>query len=213
MPRIIVARRKEVATFNPIVMDIPEAFETERLVMRCPRAGDGAALRDAIWESHESLKRWMPWASHLPSVEDCEQNVREAFGQFVLRQELRLHFFLKESGELAGSTGFHRINWDIGRLEIGYWVRDSLVGQGYVTEAVKGEVEYAATYLSARRLEIRCDPRNDRSWKVAERVGFHREAVLRQDEPDPEGFPSNTYVYALIRQVDGQWGYPDAGGQ
>lgn len=201
---------KEAVALNPMVLDIPEQFETARLLIRCPRPGDGPSLHAALQESHPSLKRWMPWASAVPSLDECEQNVREAFGRFVLREELRLHFYIKDTGQLAGSTGFHHINWDIGRLEMGYWVRDALAGQGYVTEAVKGEVEYAATYLSAQRLEIRCDPRNERSWKVAERAGFYREAVLRRDEPDPEGLASDTYIYALLRLTDGQWGYPNA---
>lgn len=33
---------------NPILLDFPDSFETERLLIRAPRAGDGKAVYDAI---------------------------------------------------------------------------------------------------------------------------------------------------------------------
>ena len=77
-----------------------------------------------------------------------------------------------------------------------------------MTEAVHGIVRWASDHLQARRIEIRCDARNRRSRQVAERAGFHLEAVLRQDEPDIEGHPSDTPIYVVLRLPNGEWGYP-----
>lgn len=193
---------------NPILLDFPHEFETERLLMRWPLPGDGARVNEALVESRDELKLWMPWAVHLPSVEESEENVRRAHARFLLREDLRLHMFLKTSGRFLGSTGLHRIHWDVGRFEIGYWIRTSASGQGLVTEAVHGIVRWASDHLEARRIEIRCDARNIRSRKVAERCGFHLEAVLLQDEPDVDGLPSDTPIYVKLRLPDGDWGYP-----
>ncbi|NMP22821.1 GNAT family N-acetyltransferase [Sulfobacillus harzensis] len=175
---------------KPILLDFPQEFETERLLIRCPLPGDGAMVNEAIVESHEELKEWMPFAVNLPSIEETEENVRRAHAKFLLREDLRLHMIRKSSGRFVGSTGLHRINWDVGRFEIGYWIRTSEAGQGLVTEAVHGIVRWASDNLNAQRIEIRCDARNQRSRNVAERAGFHLEAILRQDEPDVEGLPS-----------------------
>ncbi len=112
-----------------------------------------------------------------------------AYAKFLLRKDLRLYMFRQSSGRFVGSTGLHRINWDVGLFEISYWIRTAESHQGLVTEAVHGIVRWAADHLDARRIEIRCDARNLRSRNVAERAGFHLEAVLRQDEPDVQGLP------------------------
>ena len=193
---------------NTILLDFPHAFETERLILRCPFPGDGPDVNEAIVESREELKQWMPWATALPSVEQSEENVRRAHAQFLLREDLRLHMFSKTTQRFIGSTGLHRMNWKVGRFEIGYWIRTSESGQGFMTEAVHGIVRWASDHLQAQRIEIRCDARNLRSRKVAERAGFHLEAVLRQDAPDVEGQPSDTPIYVKLRLSNGDWGYP-----
>ncbi|HLR62964.1 MAG TPA: hypothetical protein VK097_11090 [Lentibacillus sp.] len=38
---------------NPILLDIPEQFETERLLLRAPQSGDGVMVNKAIRESFE----------------------------------------------------------------------------------------------------------------------------------------------------------------
>ncbi len=196
---------------NPILLDFPHEFETERLLIRCPLPGDGPMVNEAIVESQEELKEWMPFAVTVPSLDASEENVRRAHANFLLREDLRLHMFLKSSGRFVGSTGLHRINWHVGRFEIGYWIRTSEAGQGLVTEAVHGIVQWASDHLNARRIEIRCDARNLRSRKIAERAGFYLEAVLRQDEPDVDGLPRDTPVYVKLRLPTGEWGYPFSG--
>jgi hypothetical protein len=41
---------------EPILRDIPEQLESERLVIRCPRPGDGSAIHEAIAESLDELR-------------------------------------------------------------------------------------------------------------------------------------------------------------
>ena len=194
---------------NPILLDFPHEFETERLYIRCPQPGDGAEINAAIVESQEELKPWMPFANPLPSVEETEEHVRRAHARFLLREDLPMQMYRRDHRQFVGNTGLHRINWDIGRFEIGYWVRTSEASRGFVTEAVEGIVGFAAEHLKAQRIEIRCDPRNTRSRRVAERAGFHLEGILLRDDPDVDGQPSSTAIYAKLRLDDGTWGYPD----
>ncbi len=195
---------------KPILLDFPLEFETERLYIRCPLPGDGPAVNAAIIESQESLKQWLPFADPLPSLQQSEENVRRAHAQFLLREDLRLHLFHKTTRHFIGSSGLHRINWDAGRFEIGYWLRTSESGKGYMTEAVKGITHFADEYLHAERLEIRCDPRNRQSCRVAERAGFHLEAKLVNEKADQDGSLRDTCIYTKLRMAEGCWGYPAA---
>ncbi|BAS26528.1 GNAT family N-acetyltransferase [Limnochorda pilosa] len=183
---------------DPILRDIPTAFETERLLIRAPRPGDGPELNAAVLESLDDLRPWMPWADHAPSLEESERNVRHAHVRFLAREDLRLHLFLKGTETLVGGSGLHRMDWRVPKFEIGYWCRTSFQGQGYVTEAVRGICSFAFEVLGARRLEIRCDPRNERSRRVAERAGFRLEGHLHNDTVDPSGWVRDTLIYGLL---------------
>ncbi|MGI9049716.1 MAG: GNAT family N-acetyltransferase, partial [Rubrobacteraceae bacterium] len=80
------------------------------------------------------------------------------------------------------------------KFEIGYWRRSRFAGQGYITEAVRGIAAFAFD------TEIRCDLRNHRSVKVAERASFTLEGELRNDTLAPDGTPRNTLVFSTISE-------------
>ncbi|TBL70439.1 GNAT family N-acetyltransferase [Paenibacillus thalictri] len=187
---------------DPILLSIPECFESERLLLRAPLWGDGKALYEAVTESIEQLRPWMPWAEHLPTVDESESNVRRARLNFLERKDLRLHLIHKETGRFVGCSGLHRMNWQSRKFEIGYWVSTSFSQQGYITEAVSAITEYAKTELQAARIEIRCDARNLRSARVAERLGFTLEGVLRSDACAVDGSLRDTMVFAKVRGAE-----------
>jgi RimJ/RimL family protein N-acetyltransferase len=182
----------------PILRDFPESFETERLLIRSPLPGDGPEEYAAVRESFAELTPWMPWPKEHRTIEDSEASVRRARARFVGREDLMLLLFLKGTQTLVGSSGLHRIDWDVPKFEIGYWCRTRFTGQGFVTEAVRGISAFALEALGARRLEIRCDSRNLPSARVAERAGFRLEGELRNNELDTSGHLRNTLVYAMI---------------
>lgn len=166
---------------KPILLDFPTEFTTERLLIRMPKPGDGKAVYDAIKASLEELKPWMPFAHFSQTEQEVEANIREAHVKFLTREDLRLLVFLRDTGELVASSGLHRINWEVPKLEIGYWADTRHSGKGYVTEAVNGVTEFAINELKARRVEIRCDAKNVKSRAVAERAGFTLDAILKND--------------------------------
>jgi RimJ/RimL family protein N-acetyltransferase len=188
----------------PILKDFPERFETERLLIRSPMPGDGPGLHAAVRESMDELLPWMPWTKEHGTVDDSEASARRARVRFLERTELRMHLFLRETGTLIGSSGLHRIDWSVPKFEIGYWCRTPFVGRGYATEAVRGISAFAFDTLDAKRVEIRCDPLNRPSARVAERAGFRLEGELRNDAVGTDGMPRNTSVFSMIRaDLDG----------
>lgn len=182
----------------PILRDIPEQFETERLLIRAPRAGDGAEVCRAIRDSLAELRPWMGWASDDPDESLVEENLRRAQIGFLERTDLRLLVFLKGTETLVASSGLHNIIWEIPSFEIGYWCRTPYAGRGYVTESTRAITAFAFEVLEAQRVAIRCDPENLRSRAVAERVGFRLEGTLRQSEVGVDGEPRDTHVFSLL---------------
>ncbi|MGH2536409.1 MAG: GNAT family N-acetyltransferase [Candidatus Promineifilaceae bacterium] len=184
---------------DAILREFPDCFESERLTIRCPRPGDGPELNRAVLESWEELRQWMPWADKKPAVEESEANVRQAHLEFMARRDMRLSLFLKGSQTMVGSSGLHRISWEVPSFEIGYWVRTPYAGRGFITEAVAAISDFAFETLGARRVEIRCDARNERSAAVARRLHFALEARLRNESRHHlSGEVRDTLVFALI---------------
>jgi RimJ/RimL family protein N-acetyltransferase len=183
---------------DPLLLDFPAEIVTERLVLRPPRAGDGAVVNKAVVETIDTLQKWMPWSRPTPTVEQTELWCRRSAVEFLARRELPLLMFSREGETFIGSSSSHSIDWTVPRLEIGYWVRRRFEGQGYVTEAVTALAEFAFETLKMARVQIRMNERNERSWRVAERAGFQLEGVLRHDSRDVDGALRTTRMYARI---------------
>lgn len=182
---------------DPLLLDFPDSFETERLLLRCPRPGDGPEICRAVNESLDSLRPWMSWAQEPAMPDISELTARRARIRFIERSDLMLLLFLKGTDIMVGASGLHRIDWTVPRFEIGYWCRQRFQGLGYISEAVGGITEFAFNTLGAARVEIHMDSRNLASRRVAERVGYVLEGELRHHDRDVRAELRDTLVFAL----------------
>jgi RimJ/RimL family protein N-acetyltransferase len=183
---------------NPILLDFPNELSTKRLIIRSPQAGDGLATHEAKLESIAQLRQFpasLPWAMSEPTLDDAEVFCRQSQADFISRSNLNMLLFLKETGQFVGASGFHHIDWNIPKFELGYWCRTSLHGHGLITEAVFALSQFAFEHLNAQRLEILIDDLNIASWRVAEKAGFQLEGILQKNRIDPDGTLRNTRVY------------------
>ncbi len=181
-----------------VLLDLPETLETERLILRSPRAGDGAAVNAAILETWDSLHQWMAWAVERPSVEETEGFMRLQQASFIARTGLNMLIFARDTQAFVGAAGLPRIDWSLRRFEIGYWIRQRCVGQGLMSEAVTALTELAFTTLAAVRVEIHTSHRNLRSQRVAERCGFVLEGRLRDFGREPSGELRDEMIYGRV---------------
>ncbi|WP_026584689.1 GNAT family N-acetyltransferase [Bacillus sp. J33] len=184
---------------KPILIDFPEKIETARLYMRPAMPGDGKIVHEAIIASIDELKKWLPFAQKEQSEEDVEAGLRKSYGQFILREDFRIHIYRKEDDAFVGSTGLHRIDWDVRKFEIGYWGDSRYQKNGYIAEAAEGLTKFAFEHFDANRIEIRCDPKNVNSSKIPERLGFQLEGILVNDSLSADGTElRDTCVYAKV---------------
>jgi RimJ/RimL family protein N-acetyltransferase len=181
---------------DPILLEIPTELTTERLLLRMPRPRDGERVNAAVRDSAAELARWMPWADPTPDVANTEQWCRRAASRFLTREALDFSLYLKGTDTCVGSCGMPRLNWQVPKIEIGYWLRTPFCGKGLMHEAVVAVTAFALQALNVARVEIRCDAKNDRSRRVAERAGYALEGILRNDERDHHGQLRDTCIFA-----------------
>ena len=103
-----------------------------------------------------------------------------------------------EDGRLLGSAGIVHIDRDEGRCELGYWMAREARGRGVATRAVRLLSRWALDTLPVDRIEIHAEPDNAASRRVAERVGFTLEGVLRSYFVN-KGVRRDAASYSLLR--------------
>ncbi len=186
---------------NPKYLSLIPIFEelrSERLVVRPYREDDAEALQEAVAESREHLRPWMFFADKHQTVEESRDWINQQRADVILRKNFNCALFEVESGRYLGGLGIIPKDWEIRYFEIGYWLRKSAEGQGYMTEAVRVVVDYLFEELQAQRVEILCDERNTHSANVARRLGFVQEGLMRNDFRDPSGNLRNTLIFSRI---------------
>jgi ribosomal-protein-serine acetyltransferase len=179
-------------------INLPSELIGPRVLLRPYQLEDASQLWEAIDESRENLLPWMTWVSTYNSPADAELYVTRALAQWLLRENLALGVFDRHSGRFLGGSGLHQPRWDLLSFEIGYWLRTSAQGCGYMTEAVKVLTRFAFEELQANRVQIRVSPKNLRSRRVTERCGYRCEGTLRNAFLSPQGQPVDICVFALI---------------
>jgi RimJ/RimL family protein N-acetyltransferase len=201
---------------DPVLLDFPDQIETERLIIRAPRPGDGPAINEAVCASLEHLRPWMPWAQHVPTLEESEATVRQGAARWITREDLWMMIIRKADGLWLGGSGLHRIRWDVPRFEIGYWIRPEAEGQGYVSEAVRAITSFAFGTLHAERVEIHCEAANTRSAAVAQRCGYTLEGRLRSHSRNNQGELVDDLIFSMLppewEALRPTWEAPRTGG-
>jgi RimJ/RimL family protein N-acetyltransferase len=128
----------------------------------------------------EEMSRWLDMLPH-PYTESDGRAYVTAAARGWRGEEEETSFAIRDAatGEPLGSIG---VRWkDAGQsvAEIGYWVRADTRGRGLATRATRLVAGWVLGELGYERLELRADPLNHASCRVAERSGFTLDGTLR----------------------------------
>ncbi|WP_214753431.1 GNAT family N-acetyltransferase [Exiguobacterium sp. s16] len=180
--------------------DTPLQIETGRLYLRAPRAGEDARIvNEAIRESHDELKRWLPFAQEVPTLSETEENLKRAQELYVTGESFRYLIFLRETGTFVGTVSLFGIDWDVRKAAVGYWLHTEHTGHGYMSEAVEAIVRFGFAHFSFQRIEIQCESTNEGSRMIPERLGFQLEGTLRNEDLSADGKRlTDTAVYSIL---------------
>ena len=167
------------------------AVETERLILRRFREGDLQDLYEYL-----SDPRVVAFEPYKPMT--LEQ-VRENLAWRVSTEEM-IAVERKTTGKLIGNVYLGRREFDA--LEIGFVFNRRYQRLGFARESCEKLID-AAFAAGIHRIYAECDPDNTASWGLLERLGFLREAHLRQNvyfRRDADGAPiwKDTYLYAAL---------------
>lgn len=182
----------------PILQYICPELVGNKVILQTYKNGDGKQIFEAVEESRAHLEPWQAWVRAIQTQDDAEELARRKQAEWLVRA--CLSWSIREYSTLAflGNIQLENIDWSTPSLGIGYWIRSSAQGKGYVTQAAQLVCKVAFETLSAKRVHIECDARNRRSAAVAHRLGFMREGQLRNERLDSRGELSNTLQFGMI---------------
>jgi ribosomal-protein-serine acetyltransferase len=155
---------------------------SDRLVLQRFTRRDASTLDEAIRESLADLNQWLPWARLDYTTADTTSFIRESVQAW--KEERAWDYsvrLLDDPKRHLGNISF----WTVSKLgkiaEIGYWVRSTETSRGICTEAVDLLLGEAFNSLGYHKVVLRIAVGNDASDRVAEKLGFTREGVLREE--------------------------------
>ena len=172
-------------------------METERLTIRRLRPGDWRDL-------HEYLSR--ADVLEFEPGEPCEEDGCRRLAAERAKGESWWAVCLKRSEKMVGHVYFAQFDpSEFLTWALGYIFNPSYSGKGYATEACRRILEHGFGDLGVHRVVAQCDPDNERSCALLERLRMRREGHFRKPaffRLDPGGEPlwHDTYQYAILAE-------------
>lgn len=157
---------------------------------------DALALTALVGENAAQLAVYMPKVVQLGNLDITEQYLASVMESNGSGELLEWHIFSGQA--LCGAVRLNHIEADNRKASIGYYLGERHQGLGLATESVRAVLKFAYERLGMNRIELRCGSENRASQRLAERLGFSWEGLLRQAELI-DGVFIDHFIYGLLR--------------
>ncbi|MDK1026492.1 MAG: GNAT family protein [Actinomycetota bacterium] len=154
---------------------------TKRLMIRPFRRRDVSDLHEAVAASLDDLQPWLPWAERYDRGV-AQRFIRESVAAW---SEGRAFDFtiraIDDPGRHIGNVSVWPTSQQNHIGEIGYWIRSDETGRGFAGEATTLAMQVGFEELSLHKVQLRIAVGNVASDRIAERLGFAQEGILRDE--------------------------------
>ncbi len=153
-------------------------YETERLILGILDKSYAAAVLEYYIRNREFLEEWEPQRDEEFYTKEFHERQLENDLTGIKNGTLcRLWVFKKDCEARAiGSISFNNIvRGAFLSCYLGYKLDKDEINKGYITEAVQKGIDIAFNELKLHRIEANVMPKNVRSLRVLEKLGFYNE--------------------------------------
>lgn len=171
-------------------------IKTDRLVLRPFEPGD---VDDVfVYRSLPEVNRYL--YCEPCTREEAAVGLAKWAGQDEISDEGQtLALAVTLEGHVIGEVDLKWLSGQHRQGEIGYIFNPAHHGNGYAREAAGTMLRIGFEELDLHRIIADCDARNERSWRVMERLGMRREAHFRHSEI-VKGEWGDRFVYAMLAE-------------
>ena len=175
--------------------DFPR-LQTERLVLRRITLEDAAAVFQ--FRSDPEVQRYNDGV--MSRIEQATYLITKLADGYREQSMLEWGVTLQGGDDtVLGIFGYANWSQTHRRAEIGYCLRRDHWRQGIGEEALRAIIAYGFQAMNLNRIHACPWAENIASVRMLEKLGFHREGVLRDEYWDEEAFHDEA-LYALLRR-------------
>lgn len=158
-------------------------FTTERLTLRSLTPTDAPLLQDFLVRNRQFLQEWEPKRdeAYYYSIDSARSLINSSTVTNNDKTGLSLYLFRKKEEKIIGHIGLSNIVYGpFLSCFLGYKLDFEETGKGYISEGLQRVIQVAFTDYKLHRIEANVMPRNIRSIKVLEKLGFEQEGMSRR---------------------------------
>lgn len=176
---------------NKDIIPLSKTLKTQRLILRSFEEKDFEDLYEFLLQLKDD--------EFEPYPEISRKNCEKHFKTRLFSKEYYA-IELKSNHKVIGNI--YAGNRECNSKEIGYIVNKDYQRNGYAFESIKAVIKDAFS-KGVNRVYAECDSKNEPSWRLLEKLGFTREATLKQNvyfKKDENGKPiwKDTYIYSSL---------------
>lgn len=155
---------------------------TEHLTVRLVRGDDAEPFFRLIAADRERFATYFPVTTARTSdLHATQAYVRDLSAQAIAKETFCYLVMPDSSASPVGAIFLKSFDHRVGKCELAYFVSTPYQGKGIASSAVAWAVDEAFRAHGLNKVFLRVDPGNLASIRVAEKNGFQREGLLRQD--------------------------------
>ena len=157
------------------------------------------AHQEALVQAASDGELWKLRFTSVPEPQHTRTYIETALQGQTAGHRLAFAIVDTQQAKVVGSTSYHDIVPAIGRLEIGYtWLAKSAQRSAINTTAKLLLMQHAFETLGAALVGWRTDLINEVSQRAIERLGAHKDGVLRHHAQRRDGTVRDTVMYSLL---------------
>ena len=157
-----------------------KVYETERLLLKVLDKSYAEKLVDYYLRNKSFLEEWEPIRSEeFYTKQYQEEQLDKALTDIKNNNSLVLWIFDKQDdNRILGSVAFTNIVKGVFlSTYLGYRLDKDEINKGYITEALQKGIEIIFNEYGLHRIEASIMPKNKRSLRVTEKLGFYNEGT------------------------------------
>ena len=170
-------------------------LRTERIDLR---ELDASFVADIFAVRNDPAVQLYNSAPHL-TRDDTLGFIAEQQTKYLRHTEITWALLVRDLGQVVGDVTL--FDWDRyhRRALIGYELAQNQWGKGFAQEAVGAVLRFAFEQMDLNRVEIWTSAANQRSLRLAQRLGFTLDGTLRKRILEDDGQFHDCAVFGLIR--------------
>ena len=133
-----------------------------------------------VQDNRTYFRQWLSWVDTCSTVEGTVSLIEGMLEEE--RERIALRLTLLAGYQAIGGIWVYSIDWEVKSCKLGYWVVPKYQGRGLITLGCEKVISLLFKRMGMQYIMIECSLENIRSQLIAQRLGFFKNKVLKNNE-------------------------------